>query len=353
MPYKIKCTSCHHVEKENIIACSSCSKSLEIENMNKININNSEKSIFLRYRCFFPINDKQSLKKYPNNSTPVIKLNGQQIYAKLEYCSFSSSSKDREAFIEITVAKKLGYKGIAVASTGNMGAALASLCAIYKLPCFVFIPFDTSDTKVKQIKQFGAIVKKVSGSYDNIIPMVVKFARDMKLFLASLQAFRFEGYKTIAYEIYETFGKNLPKNIVIPLGDGTTYVGIWKGFKDLNSVGLIDWYPSLIGVQAKQCSPIVNAYKTASTIKAINNPKTLAKAIRIGNPLDGEYSLRVVKKTKGRMLSYEENDIIKAQTALLKQGVNAEYTSALTYCPVMFDNLNNCLLLITSSGFKN
>ena len=353
MSYKIKCINCKNNENKNIITCGLCLNSLETKVINKIKIHNSNRSIFLRYRCFFSINNKQFLKKYPNNPTPVIKLHEKNIYAKLEYCSFSSSSKDREAFIEIAMARKLGYKGIAAASTGNMGAALASLCAMFKFPCFVFIPIDTSETKVKQIKQFGATVKKVAGNYDYIVPLVMKFAQNNNFFLASLQAFRFEGYKTIAYEIFETFGKNLPKNITIPLGDGTTYVGVWKGFNDLKTAGLINMIPSLIGVQAKQCAPIVDAYKNKSDIKVVNNPKTLAKAIRIGNPLDGEYSLRVAKITKGQMLSYKEEEIIKSQATLLKQGVNAEYASALTYCPVMFNNLNNCLLLITGFGFKN
>lgn len=245
MSFKIKCVSCRRIEKKSIIACNSCLKSLEIENTDTIDINNFANNIFLRYQCFFPQDIREFFEEYPNNSTPVIRLTGNKIYAKLEYCSFSSSSKDREAFVEIAVAKKLGYKGIIVTSTGNMGAALASLCAVYKLPCFVFVPIDTSETKIKQIKQFGAIIKKVPGIYDDIVPMTVESAKEKKLFLGSLQAFRFEGYKTIAYEIYETFGENLPRNIIVPLGDATTYVGIWKGFKDLILAGLIKKCPSL------------------------------------------------------------------------------------------------------------
>lgn len=353
MNFTINCTHCHHAETTNIVACSLCSKGLETMIKNQVKIHNTEKSIFLRYSCFFPTTNKAILNKYPNSPTPIIELNKKKIYAKLEYCSFSSSSKDREAFIEIAMAKELGYKGIAVASTGNMGGALASLCAMFKFPCYVFIPADTSEVKVKQIEQLGAIVEKVSGTYDDIVPNVIQFAYDKNLFLASLQAFRFEGYKTIAYEIYETFGKNIPKNVIIPLGDGTTYTGVWKGFKDLISAGLIDKSPALIGVQAKQCAPIATAYANKKEIKIIKNPKTLAKAIRIGNPLDGEYAIQIARKTNGMIVSYEEGQIIDAQKQLLKEGINAEYTSAITYCPVLHNNIDNCLLLMTGSGLKN
>jgi threonine synthase len=353
MSYKIKCTNCHHSEKKSIISCSLCSKGLELENINKISINNQGRNIFVKYQCFYPKKIKEILKAYPNSPTPVIKLQGPQIFAKLDYCSFSASSKDREAFIEIAMARKLGYQGIAVASTGNMGAALASLCAMFKFPCFVFIPIDTSKTKIKQIKQYGATVKKIAGNYDDIVPMVKKYAKNNHLFLASLQAFRFEGYKTIAYEIFDVFGNHLPKNIIVPLGDGTTYVGIWKGFNDLITAGLIKKCPSLIGVQATQCPPIVKAFVNNTNIKTIQKPKTLAKAIKIGNPLDGEYALRVAKTTHGKMFSYTEEEILKGHKALLNLGINAEYASALTYCPVLFNHFNNSLLLITGSGFKN
>lgn len=353
MNFTIKCTNCHRIENRNIIACSVCSQGLEVQVENQTKIYNDEKSIFLRYRRFFPLSDKIILKRYPNSPTPIIELHKKNIFAKLEYCSFSSSSKDREAFIEIGMARKLAYKGIAVASTGNMGAALASLCAMFEFPCYVFIPSDTSEVKIKQIEQLGGIIKKISGTYDDIVPEVVKFAQTENLFLASLQAFRFEGYKTIAYEIFEVFRNKLPNSIIIPLGDGTTYVSVWKGFKDLISAGLINRCPALIGVQAKQCAPIATAYANKKAIEIIKNPQTLAKAIRIGNPLDGEYSLQVAKNTKGKILSYKESQILEAQKKLLKEGVNAEYASALTYCPVLFDNLENCLILITGSGLKN
>jgi len=224
---------------------------------------------------------------------------------------------------------------------------------MFKFPCYIFIPVDTSKIKIRQIKQFGAAVKKIAGNYDDIVPMVKKYAKNNNLFLASLQAFRFEGYKTIAYEIFDAFGNHLPKNIIVPLGDGTTYVGIWKGFNDLITAGLIKKCPSLIGVQATQCSPIVRAYVNNTNIKTVQKPKTLAKAIRIGNPLDGEYALRVAKTTHGRMFSYSEAEILKGHKALLNLGINAEYASALTYCPVLFNHFNNSLLLITGSGFKN
>ena len=299
MNFTINCTHCHHVENKSIVACSLCSCGLETEIKNKIQIYNSEESIFLRYRCFFSLDNRAILEKYPNNPTPIIKLSQKNIYTKLDYCSFSSSSKDREAFIEIAMAKTLGYKGITAASTGNMGTALSSLCAMFKFPCYVFIPSDTSEVKVKQIEQLGGIVEKISGTYDNIVPKVIKFARKENLFLARLQAFRFEGYKTIAYEIFEKFGKNIPKNIIIPLGNGTTFVGVWKGFKDLIAAGLIDRCPAFIEVQTRQCAPIATTYTNKTDIKFIKNPQTLAKAIRIGSPLDDEYSLLVAKNTKG------------------------------------------------------
>ena len=162
MNFVVKCTNCHKVQKSGIVTCTQCLKGLEIDIRGQIKIHDEEKKIFLKYRCFYPDIEQKILTKYPNSQTPIIELHKRNVFAKLEYCSFSSSSKDREAFIEIIMAIKLGYKGIAVASTGNMGAALASLCSVFKFPCYVFIPSDTSDVKVKQIEQFGARIKNQS-----------------------------------------------------------------------------------------------------------------------------------------------------------------------------------------------
>lgn len=348
MKYSIVCTACGQKEKNSIVICSSCFNGLEINYKRESKKGKLED---LLEGCYLPFDNK--INVFPNSQTPVVQLQGENIFAKLEYSNVSLSAKDREAFVEIMMAQQLGYKGIAVASTGNMGGALASICALVKFPCFVFIPKDTSEIKVKQIQQFGAILKKIDGVYDDIISEVKMFAEKEHFFLASLQAFRFEGYKTISYEIYEKFGEKLPENIIIPLGDGTTYVAVWKGFEDLKSLGLIEEYPHLIGVQAKQCDPIVTAYRENKPIKIIKNPQTLAKAIRIGNPLDGDYAIKVSKLTKGSMFSYTEDQIINAYKLLLKESINAEYASALTYCPVIFNNMKNALLLITGSGSKN
>ncbi|MDD2482750.1 MAG: pyridoxal-phosphate dependent enzyme [Candidatus Shapirobacteria bacterium] len=312
-----------------------------------------EKNIFLKYKEFLSITDRELLAMYPNNPTPIITLPGSDVWAKLEYCSFSNSIKDREVFMEFVMAKKNNFKGIVVASTGNMGVALASICALYQYHCYVFTPTDTSKVKLKQILDLGANLFKIDGNYDQTLPKAVKFSKKNKLFLASLQDCRFDGYKTVSYEIYDHFKKNLPEKIIIPLGDGTTYVGIYRGFEDLKVKGLIKKIPKLIGVQANNCSPIVKAFKEKKSIKSCEQPETIAKAIRIGNPYDGNESINIAKMCHGDMFSYSDKQILTAYEALLKKGINSEYASAITYCPVLFEGINNCLLLITGSGFKN
>lgn len=346
MKYQIKCIKCSRIELESIIYCSNCSGDLEIDYLNYPKI--SEK---FSYRNFSPLSLKE-INNYPNKSTPLKKI-GNNIYAKLEYFNLSGSAKDREAYIEIYMAKKLGYDGIIAATTGNMGASLANLCSKIKFQCLILTPSDTSKSKVEQIEKYGVKVIKIKGKYDLVAQKARILANEKNLFLASLQAFRFEGYKTISYEIFEELANKMPKNIIIPMGDGTTFVSIWKGFNDLFKLGLINEIPSFIGVQAKNSDPIKMAFQSGKKINPIKNPQSIAKAIRIGNPLDGDYAIKIVNNTKGNILSYSDEQIISAYKKLLNFGIDAEYASAVTYCPILFNKVKNALIVITGPGYKN
>ncbi|KUK84275.1 MAG: Putative threonine synthase (TS) (Modular protein) [Microgenomates bacterium 39_6] len=351
--YQIFCTSCGREEKRSITKCSRCYGSLETRIKQKIKIGlNTKDNVFTKYNCFFPLSNRKILRTYPNSPTPIVEIKD-GVFAKLDYCSFSGSSKDREAFIEIAMAKKLGYRGIVVATTGNMGVALASQCALTNYPCLVLAPLDTSTTKIRQIERYGSKIKLYRKHYNDIVPYAEKISRENHWFLASLQAFRFEGYKSISYEIYDFFGKKLPKNIIIPIGDGTTFVAVWKGFVDLKRAGLINDLPTFIGVQAKGCDPVSRSYKQNRPINRIINPKTIAKAIMVTSPLDGNYSVKVARLTGGKIFSYSDAKILACFENLARFGIEAEYASAATYCPTIYENINDCLLLITGSGLKN
>lgn len=352
--FLIKCIDCGQVEKNSIVKCSSCHGALETVIIRPLSISRNEKcDIFSRFRCFFSVSSNKVLKQFPGTPTPIINLDEKSNFAKLEYCSLSLSAKDREAFIEIMMAKEMGYKGIIAASTGNMGAALSALCALFSFPCHVYVPTDTAKIKIQQIKQFGANVHKIDGNYDTIVLTAREISKSKNLFLASLQAFRFDGYKSISYEIYETFGAKLPQNIIVPVGDGTTYVAIYKGFKDLVNLGLIKTLPRMIGVQGRGSDPVVESFKNNHSLKTIDAPKTIAKAIRIGRPLDGDYAIKVAHETSGEFLSYSDEEIIKACMALNRLGINAEYASAAAYGPILFNKYQNSLVIITGSGLKN
>ncbi len=146
--------------------------------------------------------------------------------------------------------------------------------------------------------------------------------------LNSINPFRLEGQKTIAFEIFDQLGF-VPDNVVLPVGNAGNISAIWKGFKELYNAGFIENLPRMIGIQAEGASPLAKAFKEGKPFEPVRNPETVATAIRIGNPANWPRAWRAVEESKGLLESVSDEEILNAQKLLAsKEGIFVEPASA-------------------------
>lgn len=369
MHYRLYCSRCHQLEKNSIIDCDRCGSSLIPEYVYpkhfalKINMLRKHKdSVYSIFQPFLPMHDSRNLADSQGYLTPIVeckilsKKYNTKLLAKLEFLNLTASVKEREGVIEASMAKELGYAGIIVASTGNLAASLAFHCQQVGLKCLVYVPSTISDTKLTQIVTYGAQVKKLKMNYDQLARFVRQEAKKNNYFLGALQAFRMEGYKTVAYELLLQ-NKKLPSQVIVPMGDATTFSGIWRGFLNLKKLGLIDSFPRMIGVQEKGIDPIVIDYYKKGKLK--NDFHGIAKAIHISQPLDMGIALEAMKTSCGKCLAVTSDEIKDSFQELARnEGIYSEYASAATFAA--FKKLvkekfpvYNTVLIITGHGLKN
>ncbi|WP_371362222.1 Threonine synthase [Sporomusa rhizae] len=250
--------------------------------------------------------------------TPILKrkLQGKEVYLKLDYMQPTGSFKDRGAFAMVNKLKELGIKEVVEDSSGNAGAAFAGYCAAAGIKCNIYLPESTSPGKIKQINAYKANLVKVPGTRDDTAKAIKKAAE--KTYYAShvYNPLFFEGTKSIAYEIYEQIG--IPDYIVVPAGNGTMLLGVYKGFKEIGQL------PRIIVVQSKNCSPILSKFKNqpAGEVKP-----TAAEGIAIGNPKRIDEMIEAIKESNGDIIAVEDDKVINAQALLGEMGIYIEVTA--------------------------
>ena len=244
-----------------------------------------------KYKQFLPINDNTPIFSLGEGNTPLVKSNNiykeigcKELYFKLEGCNPSGSFKDRGMVMAVSKAIEKGSKKIICASTGNTSASAAAFGAYCGLETIVLIPEGKiAIGKLSQAVAYGAKIVSINGNFDqalNLVKEISEQQKDIEL-VNSINPNRIHGQKTGAFEIVDELGY-APDEVFIPVGNAGNITAYWDGFKiynDLNTSNL----PKMIGFQAKNSAPIVNK-------KIIENPETVATAIRIGNPASWEFA---------------------------------------------------------------
>ncbi|MCJ7826047.1 threonine synthase [Patescibacteria group bacterium] len=270
-----------------------------------------------------------------------------ELWAKAEYMNPTGSFKDRGSVAEIKEARRLGKAGIVCASTGNMAASLSAYAARARLSCLVVVPETTPTGKLKQAIVCGATVIKVKGVYDACIDKASNIAQTKNYYLCGDYGVRRIGQQTIGIELAKS-GVTFDA-FICPVGNGTVGCAVSQGFAVSNQ------YPKFIGVQGKGADPIYQAWKTNSSIIQITEPTTIASAMNVGNPIDGDLTLTLIQKTNGMMLSVSDEEIVKAQRLLAKtEGIFVEKAAAATVAGLsLLRNMNQRIVLIlTGNGLK-
>lgn len=344
----VRCGEKH--ELDEIYACKKCGNILKVEyDYSEMNVNNLNDIIderyngMWRYKAVLPIEEDKNIVSFGEGNTPIVKLNNiysnigfSNLYIKSEFTNPSGSFKDRPTSVGISVAKAMEVDTVAVASSGNTGPSVASYAAKARMKCLACVPETTPRSKIIQLAAYGAKVSLVDGAYSdsyNIVSEACKNFRYTNLTSTHINAYTLEGDKTVGYEIYEQLNENIPDWIIVPIGAGPLLTGVWNAFCELKEFGLIDKLPRMVGVQAESCSPVVKAYMESEKVKpSYDKPNTIASGIAdqlIGYTQDGDYTLSIIKASKGIAISLTEEEILDAWNKLsTTEGVFGEPTSA-------------------------
>ena len=259
--------------------------------------------------------------------TPLVGVTD-RILLKDESRNPTGSFKSRGMAVAVSMARKLGAKGLAAPSAGNAAGALAAYGAAAGLPVVVAMPEDTPRAFVEECRHYGAEVHLVKGT----IADAGKFLRErgaagmlQSAFDVSTlkEPYRIEGKKTMAYELYEQLGGKLPAVIVYPTGGGTGLVGMWKAFSEMERLG---WLrpeaprPRLVSVQAAGCAPVVKGFAEGAD-KTVPWPdaETAAYGLRVPSPIGGFLCLRALRETAGTAVAVAEAEIGPAAQALSRK----------------------------------
>jgi len=254
------------------------------------------------------------------------------LWVKHEGLNPSGSFKDRGMTVGVTKAMELGVKGVACASTGNTSASLAIFAAKAGLPCYVLLPKGkVAVGKVAQAMMHGAKVFSLKGNFDDALRVVRVLCEEEAIYLLnSVNPYRLEGQKTIAFEVAEKLGWAVPDRIILPVGNAGNISAIFKGFSELKTLGITNAIPRMTGIQAEGAQPIVRAIKEGKAeITPEPKPETIASAIRIGNPVNAAKALHAIRSSGGVAESVTDEEITEAQLLLARlEGIGVEPASA-------------------------
>ncbi len=342
--YNLQCFNCktRHPPRFQGYHCEKCGGLLEIRfdlSPRRVPWKNRPLSVW-KYRELLPINDDRFIITLAEGSTGLHhcqrlgrELGLKKLYVKNEGENPTGSFKDRGMTVALSKARELGKKRVACASTGNTSASLSAYSARAGLECIVFIPKGKiAAGKMLQVLIHGAKIFEVDGDFDQAMEMVVKLTERRKAFylMNSVNPFRLEGQKTLAFEVHDQLNGKTPDSVVLPVGNGGNISAIWKGFNEFEQLGIAESKPRMIGVQAEKAAPIAIAVKQKrDTIKQIKNPQTFATAIRIGSPVNWTKVLGAIRESDGDALTVSDKEILAAQRSLAsKEGVFVEPASA-------------------------
>jgi threonine synthase len=254
-----------------------------------------------------------------------------EVYFKNEGQNPTGSFKDRGMTVAVTRAVEIGAETVLCASTGNTSASMAAYAARAGLKAVVIIPKGKiAQGKLLQAIVHGARIEEVSGNFDGALERARAIAEKGKLYLAnSLNPYRIEGQKTLAFETWEQLHK-VPDAVIVPVGNAGNISAIWKGFWELRKLRATKRTPRMIGVQAAGAAPIATAYAKGETrVIPWSHPQTAASAIKIGAPASWKKALRALKDSGGTMLTVSDHEILRAQQLLANhEGIFAEPASA-------------------------
>jgi len=284
------------------------------------------------------------------------------LHAKFEAQNPTMSFKDRGTAAAVQKAVALGFKRIGTVSTGNMAASTAAYGARAGLETTVLLKEETSRQSLLAAGIFGPRLIRVKGDYGSLFYRSLEIGRKLGIyFMNSVDPVRVEGYKVTGFEIFRQSGNRAPGSIFVPVSSGGHLIGLMRAFEDLLDEGLVDRYPTFIGVQAEGCAPLARAFAAGSLrFERLEGAPTIAQAISNPAPPAGNAVLHMIREHGGMLISVSDAEILEAQRALAaREGLFCQPESAVTWAGLLrslgenkMDRTGMAVLILTGAGLK-
>jgi threonine synthase len=298
----------------------------------------SWRGVIEEYRKFLPVSDRTPVITLQEGNTPLIRASrlakriapSIDLYLKFEGANPTGSFKDRGMTMAMSKAVENGARAVICASTGNTSASAAAYGARAGLPVYVLIPAGKIALgKLSQAMMHQATVIQIDGNFDQALSIVKTLSAAHHIELVnSINPFRIEGQKTAAMEVCDQLG-DAPAVHVLPVGNAGNITAYWKGYKEYRAAHQTTRLPRMMGFQAAGAAPIVLG-------RVVENPQTVATAIRIGNPASWQAAVEATKESSGAIDSVTDEEILQAYAAVAgTEGVFCEPASAASVAGVM------------------
>ena len=332
----LKCIVCGSTfkEEDNMLTCPDCGDKgiLDViydydkiaKAVDRKSIEKSREMSMWRYMPFLPVEPNWAKPPLRVGWTPLYKaerlaseIGVKTLFVKDEGLNPTASMKDRASAIATTRAHAAGKRIVACASTGNAASSLAGSAASIGLRSCIFVPRRAPRGKLMQLLIYGATVVSVEGSYHDAFSLSAEAIKKWGWYNrnAAINPFLIEGKKTVSFEICEQLNWEVPDWVVVAVGDGCTIGGVYKGFHDFYSAGLIPCIPKILGVQAAGCQPLVKAFFANMPFEPAEE-NTIADSIAVGVPRNPVKALNAVKLSHGTMIAVSDEDILQAMPLL-------------------------------------
>jgi threonine synthase len=287
--------------------------------------------VIRRYREFLPVSEGTHAVTLNEGGTPLIETSGIvsdiggdfRLFVKNEGLNPTASFKDRGMTLAVTKAAERGASIVVCASTGNTSASAAAYAAAAGMTCLVLIPEGKiAYGKMAQALIHGAQTIEVRGNFDDALEIVRRLGeRDEIEVVNSINPFRIQGQKTAAFEVCDTLG-DAPDMHFLPVGNAGNITAYWLGYNEYLEAGRSRGLPRMMGWQAEGAAPIVRG-------APVENPETIATAIRIGNPVSWEHAVKAATESSGAIDMVSDDEILDAQRLLARSaGIFVEPASA-------------------------
>lgn len=324
----------------------------------------SERSlgVLRHYREYLPLTAATPLITLGEGDTPLVRSRRlaeragcRNLYFKLELCNPTGSFKDRGMVVAVAKAVEEGARAVICASTGNTSASAAAYAAHCDLKAYVVVPGQkVAQGKLAQAVVHGAKVIAIEGNFDRALQMVRDLTKRLPIALVnSVNPHRIEGQKTAAFEIVDMLG-DAPDYLCIPVGNAGNITAYWKGFVEYYHLERATRLPQMMGFQAAGAAPLVLGHP-------VEEPQTVATAIRIGNPASWQGATAARDESGGALQAVTDDEILEAYRLLAQEeGIFAEPAAAASVAGVLkmaregvdlSDRTVVCVL--TGSGLKD